>query len=176
MKTSRHLRTNSLLEIPPGGLSRQGFSLLDMVLTVLILGIVSAVASPRLASTVQFYYVDAAARRIEADINYVQSSARLTNSVCTLTFAAGTPTYTTTNVSHIDNSGRNYAVDLAALGYTVSLQTNIDGGRVVTYLPNGTPQAGSPLTALNSGVITITAGSQTRLVTIDPVTGKARRS
>jgi type II secretory pathway pseudopilin PulG len=148
----------------------------DLALTALIIGIVAAVATPRFASTVQYYQVDAAARRIEADINYVQSSARLTNRSCSLTFSASQPTYTTTGVPHLDNSGRDYAVDLAALGYPVSLQVNLNGGRTISYSPTGVAQAGSPLTGLTTASITITAGAQTRAITVDPVTGKARRS
>lgn len=155
---------------------RRGFTLIDLTLTVLILGIVAAAAAPRFSGALLFYQVDAAARRIEADINYVRTYARFTNQACSLTFSATSPTYTTTGVPHTNNSGRAYDVDLAALGYPVTLQANFDGGRSVTFNPSGNPQVGSPLVGLTSGTITISSGVQTRTIIIDAVTGKARRS
>jgi Tfp pilus assembly protein FimT len=157
------------------GQSPRGFSLVDLALAVLILGIVAAVATPRFTDTLQYYQAEGAARRIEADINYIRGQARFANQTCTLTFAANAPSYTTTGVAHTNNSGRNYDVDLTSLGYTVTVQANLDNGRSVTFSPNGIPLTGSPLVGLTSGVITITAGTQSRTVTIDPVTGKARR-
>jgi hypothetical protein len=79
-------------------------------------------------------------------------------------------------VAQIDNSGNSYSVDLSALGYQVALTSNIDGGKSITYSATGFPQAGSPLVAMTSGIITVACGGQTRTITIDPVTGKARRS
>lgn len=155
---------------------RRGFTLIDLTLTVLILGIVAAAAAPRFSGAMLYYQVDAATRRIEADINYVRSYARFTNQSCSLTFSATAPTYTTTGVLHTNNSARVYDVDLAALGYPVTVQANLDGGRSVTFNSSGNPQVGSPLVGLTAGTITITSGVQTRTVTIDAVTGKARRS
>ncbi len=155
---------------------RDGFSLVDLTLTLLILGIVTATAAPRLSAAVLYYQIDGAARRIEADLNYVQSYARYANVPCSLTFSNNPPSYTTTGVLHTNNSGQAYSVNLATVGYSVSLAPGINGGSSITYTASGLPQAGSPLVALTSGTITITSGNQTRTVTIDPVTGKARRS
>ncbi len=156
--------------------NRRGFTLVDLTLTLLILGIVTATAAPKLSTTVLRYQVDAAARRVEADINYVQGHARYTSAPCSLTFTASPPSYTTTGVAQINNSGQAYAVNLTTLGYSVALSASINGGASLTYNASGVPQAGSPLVALTSGTITITSGNQTKTVTIDPVTGKARRS
>lgn len=155
---------------------RRGFTLVDLTLTLLILGIVTATAAPKLSATVLRYQVDAAARRVEADINYIQSHARYTSSACSITFTASPPSYTTTGVAHVNNSGQTYAVNLNTIGYSVALNPSINGGASLTYTASGVPQAGSPLVALTSGTITITRGNQTKTVTIDPVTGKARRS
>lgn len=165
-----------ILRVPSHGTKRRGVSLIDLTLACLILGIVAAVSAPRFTNAILYYQVDAAARRVEADINYVQATARLTNRTCSLTFATNSVSYTTTGVPHLDNSGRDYAVNLTTLGYPVTWTVNLNGGRAVTYSPNGVPQAGSPLVALTSGVITVSAGAHTRTVTIDPVTGRARRS
>ena len=156
--------------------SRRGFTLVDLTLTLLILGIVTATAAPKLSTTVLRYQVDAAARRVEADINYVQGHARYTSAPCSLTFTASPPSYTTTGVAQINNSGQAYAVNLNTIGYSVALSASLNGGTTLSYTASGVPQAGSPLVALTSGTITITSGNQTKTVTIDPVTGKARRS
>ena len=156
--------------------NRRGFTLVDLTLTLLILGIVTATATPKLSATVLRYQVDAAARRVEADINYIQSHARYTSAPCSITFTASPPSYTTTGVTHVNNSGQAYAVNLNTIGYSVALSASLNGGATLAYTANGVPQAGSPLVALTSGTITITRGTQTKTVTIDPVTGKARRS
>ena len=156
--------------------SRRGFTLVDLTLTLLILGIVTATAAPKLSTTVLRYQVDAAARRVEADINYVQSHARYTSAPCSITFVASPPSYTTTGVAQINNSGQAYAVNLNTIGYSVALSASLNGGATLAYTASGVPQAGSPLVALTSGTITITRGTHTKTVTIDPVTGKARRS
>ncbi len=156
--------------------SRRGFTLVDLTLTLLILGIVTATATPKLSATVLRYQVDAAARRVEADINYVQGHARYTSAPCSLTFTASPPSYTTTGVAQINNSGQAYAVNLNTIGYSVALSASLNGGTTLSYTASGVPQAGSPLVALTSGTITITSGNQTKTVTIDLVTGKARRS
>ena len=155
---------------------RRAFSLVDLTLTMLIMGIIAATTAPKFSSAMMRYQVDAAARRIEADINYVQSQARFTNAACSLTFSASPPSYTTTGVANLNNSGQAYAVNLTTIGYSVALATSINGGASLTYNASGVPQAGSPLVALTSGTITITNGNQIKTVTIDPVTGKARRS
>lgn len=60
---------------PPDRPSRRGrsaFTLVDLTLTLLILGILAATVVPRFSAAVLYYQVDGAARRVEADINYVQ--------------------------------------------------------------------------------------------------------
>lgn len=155
---------------------RRGFTLVDLTLTILILGIVAAVSAPRFQDAILYYQVDAATRRIEADINYVRHYAKFTNQSCSLTFAPNGPTYTTTGVPHTNNSGRPYAVDLVASGCPVTVQANLDGGRQITFNASGHPQVGSPAAGLTSGVITVTSGRHSRTVVIDAATGKARRS
>lgn len=150
--------------------------MIDLTLTILILGILAATAAPRLSGAILYYQVDAAARRIEADINYIQSYARYTNSTCSLTFNASPAGYTTVGVPHLNNSGQAYAVSFVELGYPVSLVVDLNSGSTLSYTPSGVAQAGSPLTGITTGTITITSGNQTRTVTIDPATGKARRS
>ena len=156
--------------------SRRGFTLVDLTLTLLILGIVTAAAAPKLSAAVLRYQVEGAARRIEADINYVQATARFTSATCTLSFSNSPASYTTTGVTQINNSNQAYSVNLGTLGYAVSITPQINGSSGVTYLADGSPRASVGLAAITSATITITNGNQTRTVTIDPITGRARRS
>ncbi len=160
---------------------RSGFSLVDIALTVLILGIAAAAAAPRLNNALQYWQVDGAARRIEADLNYIRAYAKFANTTCNVTFTNGATMsspkiYTATGVPHTNNSGQPYSVDLSTLGYPVLTVINFNGTSSLTYTANGYPQAGSPLVALTTGTILITRGNISRTITIDPVTGKARRS
>ncbi|MBM4074621.1 MAG: hypothetical protein FJ267_03145 [Planctomycetes bacterium] len=155
---------------------RRGFTLVDLTLTMLILSILTAVAAPKLSTSMAYYQVESASRRLEADINFVRDQARASSAPCSITFTTSPPSFTTTGVTHTDNSGRPYSINLSNLGYSISMTVAINGTTGVTFNQNGMPSAGSPLSPVTSGTITVTSLNQSRTVTIDPATGKARRS
>ena len=163
---------------PPGQLSlrRAGMSYVDLTLTTMILGLIAAIASPKFSDAMAYNHADSAIRRIEADLNYVRGQACYANTPCSITFVASPPSFTTTGVPHTNNSGVPYAVNFSQLGYSISLAANMNSTSSVTYSVTGVPSAGLPLSVLTLNTITVTSGKWTRTVSVDPVTGRARRS
>lgn len=63
----------------PGPRATAAFTLLELVIVILIIGIITAVAQPRFASALSNYRVEAAANRLAADLGYASSMARVSS-------------------------------------------------------------------------------------------------
>ncbi len=73
--------------------SRRAFSLVEVVLVVVIVGILAAIAVPRFADSNALYRVETAAKRVEADIHLAQDLARSLSASHNVTFRAGSTAY-----------------------------------------------------------------------------------
>jgi Tfp pilus assembly protein FimT len=73
---NRHLRTRQ----------RQGFTLADLMITVLILGILSAVTAPKMMNTMGRLQVEAAAKHVAADLRYARQLAKVHGTNQSVTF------------------------------------------------------------------------------------------
>src|SRR6056297_880136 len=65
---------------------RRGFSLLELTVVLLLLGIVAAVAQPKFSETLSRYRVEAAAARLQSDLIYAQTLARVRSRATTIRF------------------------------------------------------------------------------------------
>ena len=147
---------------------RRGFSYVEIVIVVLVLGILTAAAVPKYADTLVRMRLDAAARRIATDLATAQARACATSSSQTITFTlppAGNR-YEIAGMSDPDRPGVTYAVNLAEAPYQITLGA-VDLGGDATLIYNG---YGIPDSA---GTIVIQAGKYARRITIDPDTGIA---
>ncbi len=153
---------------------RRGISLVDLVVTVLIMSIIAAVAIPRFTGVLAEYKVETAARQIAADLNYARQYARQTSGTATVEFQVAPPGYLLIGVPALDHSGTDHSVDLNDRGYGVALSTvNLDGGTRVTFDQYGRPFTGGTTVALTNGSVAVQSGAATQTVTIDAGTGKA---
>ncbi len=147
---------------------RRGFTFIELLIVVLVLGIMFAAAVPRFSDSVVRLRLDAAARRIAADLAAAQARARATSSRQTIVFTvppAGSR-YQIVGMPDPDRPGATYAVDLANAPYAAALKT-VDLGGDTTLIYNG---YGLPDSA---GTIVVQAGRYTKTVAIDPDTGAA---
>lgn len=144
--------------------SRQGFSLLELVLVLSILTVLGAVAVPRFASASARYRVDFAARRIAADLQLAQRAARTAGSSTVVTFNTLNHAYQIAGVDALDGSGL-YGVDLQASPYQSHLSAATFGaGSIVTFDGWGVPDA--------NGIVIVVVGVETRTVTLNYPSGQ----
>jgi prepilin-type N-terminal cleavage/methylation domain-containing protein len=161
-----------------------GFSLLELVLVTAIIAVMAAIAVPRFGRASGRYRADLAARRIVADLAYLQSAARRSSCLKRAVFDSGADQYTMEGIADMDRPGQVYTVNLSDPKYGADLASatfqNSNGYVSTTYLSFdmwGRPQCGdppgNPMAPLVSGSIVVQVGAETRTITVDPITGGA---
>jgi Tfp pilus assembly protein FimT len=146
-----------------------GVTAVELVVVVLILAIIAAAAVPRYADNLMRARVDAAARRIVADLAAAQARAKATSSNQTVTFVIPPQgsLYRIVGMNDPDRPGAAYAVDLTASPYQVTLNSvNLGNDTTLVYNGYGVPDS--------AGTIVVQAGNFTKTVTIDSSTGMAK--
>lgn len=140
--------------------SQRGFSLIELLLVVAIMGIVAAMAAPRYGEALNRYRADATARRIAADITMAQARARTTSSSRTIVFDTDSSTYKMAGEKDLAVSTNTYSVDLSASPYFAKLsRVGFGGNTTLSFNGYGVPSG--------SGSILISVGATTRTVSID---------
>lgn len=160
----------------PRATRERGFTLTEIVVTLLVVGIVAAIALPRMGNDPVL--VSTQADQLAGDIRYVQTLAMTKGQRYIISFpsassyrildSAGNP------VVHPSN-GSNAAITLAS-GITLALAST-PAGNALGFDGLGTPYSvttpatfNGPLTV--QATITLTRDAATRQVTITPQTGK----
>ncbi len=152
--------------LPESDRRRAAFSLVELALTMVIVGLIAAIAVPRYADAQARYRVDAAAQRVIADLAFAQSRAKTRSKAITATFDPAAETMIITGVAGNDNRDADYLTDFADTPYTADLvSADFAGNPTLTYTGYGTPISG--------GTIVLAAGNNTRTITVDPSTGEA---
>src|SRR5690606_36324399 len=90
-----------------------------LVIVISIIGIGAAIAVPRYSASVVRYRLDAAARRIVADLDRARTAARVSSSPRTVTFSPGAIGYTVGGEGSLRRSADAYAVPLGEEPYRV---------------------------------------------------------
>jgi prepilin-type N-terminal cleavage/methylation domain-containing protein len=155
---------------------RKGFSLLEIIVVVVILMIAAVMTVPLMSSGAGTKTL-AAAQMVAADLEYARSMAFTRGHVYRVTFDAGAGRYQVEDpngavVLHPVNQGSSYIVELGGGrldGVQIS-SVSFDGTAQVRFDALGSPYNGHG-TPLNSGVITLQAGSHSQTIHIEPVTG-----
>ncbi len=163
---------------------RRGFSLLEVVLVTAIIAVMAAIAVPRFGRASGRYRIDLAARRIAADLAYLQSTARRGSCLKRAVFDSSANQYMLASIADMDRPSQDYTVNLSDSKYGTDLVSatfqNSSGYVSTTALSFdmwGRPQCGNPpgnpMAPLASGSIVVQVGAETRTITVDPVTGRA---
>ncbi|MEX2316415.1 MAG: GspH/FimT family pseudopilin [Pirellulales bacterium] len=143
---------------------RFAFSLVELIIVVMIIGIFSAVAAPRFVDSLVFYRVESAARRVKADLELARQTARLTSASQSITFVNQTYTMSA-GVADLNSSGNPYAVDLVSSPYEINdVAVDFGGTSSVAFDGYGMPSSG--------GTVVITGPHHQCTVTLNGTTGQ----
>lgn len=147
--------------------TRPGFSIVEMVLVVAIIGTLASIAVPRFSEVLARQRIDAAAQRIVQDLNFAWNRAYVESKTRTARFSLTNQNYTLHGVTGLDRPDLTYKTELQAEPYGVELfSADFGGDREINYDADGVPDSG--------GTVVIRLGSLQRTIEVNADTGKAR--
>lgn len=150
----------------PRTLGRSGFSLAEVVLVTVIVGILGAIALPRYSAYAAQQQLEGAARRVVADLAYAQRNARQASASRTVVFDVPRQLYSLTGVNDLDHKSNAYVVRLSDEPYRVQIVSASFGGDAqLIYDGYGTPDS--------AGTLILAVGTLRKTISIDTGAGKA---
>lgn len=148
----------------------RGMTFVEVIVTVLIIGVLATVAVLRFADALDDSRADMAMNRIICDLKMAQARARATSSSQTVVFTAEAPhsEYYIEGLIDPDHPAQTYTVSLSEEPYFAAI-TRANCGNDATLVFNGYGLPDS------DGTIVIQVGSHVRTVQIDAANGNATR-
>ena len=145
---------------------QSAFTAVELIVVVAILAMLGALVLPRVGAGGANYRVDAAARRIAADLNYARGQARLTSTAHSVTFDTSSSRYAFQSLPSPDRSSTTYAIELGLPPYEVVLKVaNFNGSPTLNFSAFGVPD--------NGGEVQLECGAASRTVAVNATTGEA---
>ncbi|MEM9417882.1 MAG: prepilin-type N-terminal cleavage/methylation domain-containing protein [Planctomycetota bacterium] len=146
--------------------TRRGFSLVELVLTLVIVGLVAAMAVPRYADALSRYRIDAAANHVVAFLENAQTEAAATSADVTVWFRVFHNQLEVTARATSYDPTLTYQTPLDEDPYFCDLvSANFGGDIYLVFDGYGKPDSG--------GTATLQVGGLTRTITVNAETGKA---
>jgi type II secretory pathway pseudopilin PulG len=146
-----------------------GFSLVEAVMVMFIIVVLGSIAVPRYSQFVSNQQIEAASRRVIADLAYAQRQARQSSASRTVSFNVAQSEYTLAGVAHLDHPSQPYVVRLSEEPFRAKIVSASFGGDAnVTFTGYGTPDSG--------GSLVIAVGSRQATITLDAGVGQSKKS
>lgn len=143
----------------------RAYTLIEMLMVVVIMGILAAVAIPSIGNVLDERYVNAAAMQIKVDLEAARNHAVSTSTSQTLSFNPALDNYSWAGMKDPDRPGTPYSVDLSGDEYNSEfVSLNFGGDSDVVFDMHGM--------ADSNGEIVVKSGSLRRRVELDGVTGE----
>ena len=101
--------------------NREGFTLIEVTITMLVMGIFAAVAAPSYFGALANYQAAMAAKRVVADFQYAKSEAQRSSQARTVQFDTAADSYTLVGIADIDASANAYVVQLSEDPFAATL-------------------------------------------------------
>ncbi len=150
-----------------GAAVRAGLTFIDVIITVMIMGILATVAAPKFLDSLTRYKVEAAARQVAADLKHARHHAKTIGATQSVVFTPAADTYDLPGMNDINRAGQPFSVDLAKTGYAAQLVSVSFGplgtDTTVVFDMYGRPDYG--------GSVVVQTGSEQRTIDVDGATG-----
>jgi len=141
--------------------SRSAYTLVELVIVVLVVGILMRVAAPKYMESLAVYRSDTAARRVAADLRLARSYAQKVSAAQQVDFDAAAETYAMSVTPDVDRSGSMYMVNLYQQNSAVITSATFGPGDAVQFDMYGRPD--------RAGSVVIQAGTRQKTVEVDAV-------
>ena len=149
--------------------ARPAFTLVELVITVLIIGILATVTIPRFGKSVTHFQLRSAAKQIIADLEYARQYAKKKGKSQAVVFTPAAETYELSGVADVNHSAQPYLVNLTKTPYPAELVA-------VSFGPTGTDSTVNFDMRGNvdyGGSVVASVGSQQLTIVVNALTGKA---
>ncbi|MBN1347651.1 MAG: GspH/FimT family protein [Phycisphaerae bacterium] len=141
------------------------FTLIELVLVVVLVGILAAVGVGVFGGSVAHHQASGAQQRIDADLMLARQRAMTTGANQPVRFAATSDRYALTGVPNPDKPGSDYTTDLSALPYEADIvSVDLGGDSEIIFDAYGTPDSG--------GTIVIRVGDRQITLTVSAENGR----
>lgn len=146
--------------------ARQGITLVDMVVTMLILSIVSAVTVPRMTESFQRHRLQSAASVLSGHLNYLKRQAIIRGQTLTVQLSSQPPAIACSQISMPNQPGRPYALDLATEFQIGELSWDGADGTEIRFDRHGDTR--DSLTNIDNWSITLVSSNSSAHLAISP--------
>lgn len=143
----------------------RGFTLMELVIVTMIIGILSAVAAPRFAEALAEYRVEAAAALLRSDLTEARLRAKMTSAAQTVQFDDAAEAYTLVGVPDNDHPSQGRRILLLSRFKASIDSVDCGGDAELAFDGYGVPDSGAE--------IVIICGNRQKTVTVAEETGLA---
>jgi prepilin-type N-terminal cleavage/methylation domain-containing protein len=138
---------------------RRAFTIIELVIVMLVMGILASAAAPRYVDALAAYRVNAAASRVAADLRMVRHQAQKTSIAQTLLFDAASNLYLSTTMADMNRPSAAYVVNLGTSEYATDVTATTFSGGMVQFDIYGRPTG--------AGSVSLRSGTRVRTVSVD---------